>query len=152
MPDRPFLRRCKLQTNCNVKSAVIPFYVSANPFYGFCFSSLLPFISVRVSHVAASMPSPPQVLSGANIGCRACSLRFEVDFLQILPFRERVIGRKKHREWLFRQPFPAPKNPKRLPVEGRRTEGRKNKSLKFKLWTTSKNRKSTDSQRSGRWR
>jgi len=38
--------------------------------------------------------------TGANVGGRACSLRFEVHFLQILPFSERVIGRKKHRERL----------------------------------------------------
>ena len=81
-----------------------------NPFYRPCFSSLLPFISVRTFHVAASIPSPPEVLSCANIGCRACSLRFEVHFRQILPCIARVIYRKKHREWLFRQPFTAPKN------------------------------------------
>ena len=130
MPDRPFLRSCKLQTDGSMKSVVIPFYASANPFYRLCFSSLLPFISVRVSHVAASMPSPPQVLSGANIGCRACSLRFEVHFRKILPCVARVIYRKKHREWLFRQPFLAPKKPKRLPVEGRRTEGKINLNSK----------------------
>ena len=46
--------------------------------------------------------------TGANVGGRACSLRFEVHFLQILPFCERVIGRKKHRERLCRPPLDAP--------------------------------------------
>ena len=111
MSDRPFLRSCKLQTDGNVKSAVIPFYVSANPFYRLCFSNLLPFISVRVSHVAASMPSPPQVLSGANIGCRACSLRFEVDFLQILPCRGKSNWQEKTSGMAFSTTFSCTEKP-----------------------------------------
>lgn len=34
-------------------------------------------------------------------------LRLEVHSLQILPFRERVIGRESHRMKLYRQPFTA---------------------------------------------
>jgi hypothetical protein len=38
----------------------------------------------------------------AKVGNRACTLRFEVHFLQILPCRARVIGKKKHRVRLLR--------------------------------------------------
>jgi len=62
---------------------------------------LFPLLYWHESHFFFRRPSRRRVdFTGANVGGRACSLRFEVHFLQILPFSERVIGRKKHRERL----------------------------------------------------
>ncbi|MEO4978321.1 hypothetical protein ABH000_11120 [Bacteroides ovatus] len=76
------------------------------------------------SHVSASMPSPPQVFYGANVGCRACSLRFEMDFLQILPCRGKSNWQEKTSGMAYPAASPCTVKPEAAPVAGCRTEGK----------------------------
>ncbi len=66
-----------------------------------------------------------RVFYGANVGCRACSLRFEVDFLQILPCRGKSNWQEKTSGMASPAASPCTEKPEAAPVAGCRTEGRK---------------------------
>ncbi len=71
-----------------------------------------------------------RVFYGANVGCRACSLRFEVDFLQILPCRGKSNWQEKTSGMAYPAASPCTVKPEAAPVAGCRTEGRKNLNSK----------------------
>lgn len=86
---------------------------------------LFPLLYWHESHFFFRRPSRRRVdFTGANVGGRACSLRFEVHFLQILPCRGKSNWQEKTSGMAYPAASPCTVKPEAAPVAGCRTEGK----------------------------
>ena len=89
---------------CQISHSFIPIYI-VHPHRFYDWQTRFPFLYGRAFILSWSFLLSPAI---GFIRCKGRQSRlirrFEVDFLQILPFCERVIGRKNRRMKLYRQP------------------------------------------------
>ena len=118
---------------CPQVQAHCPFYPYSNP------DGHIPFLPIPLPLSRLhSLPSPLCFIRCKGPLSRLIR-RLEVHFLQILPFYERVIGRKSRRMKLYRQPCTASVKPQSgSGRERNRKEGKKKNNVKLTaIWIKS---------------